>query len=126
MAVEHLFAGVGVSDRDAAVAFYERLFGRPPDLVPNDREAAWRLTDGGWVCLYAEVPSQTSAPHTLLVTDLDPFLAGVAERGVVAGPVEAIAPSVRQSVIVDPDGNRLKVAQVEPQVPGEGPDRGHP
>ena len=42
--------------------------------------------------------------------DLDRFLAEVAERGILPGPVETIAPAVRQSVIVDPDGNRLKVA----------------
>jgi len=121
---EHLFAGVVVADRDAAAQWYERLFGRPPDLVPNDREAAWRLTDSGWICLYAEGGAATaeasgSAPHTLLVSDLDLFLAGVAARGIVPGPVEAVGPSARQSVITDPDGNRLKVASLE-QVPAEG------
>lgn len=123
MTVEHLFAGIGVADRDAAVAFYERLFGRPPDLLPNDREAAWQLTDSGWVCLYADARCRQSAPHTLLVADLDSFLAGVAERGVAAGAVEAIAPSVRQSVIIDPDGNRLKVGQVEAPASAEVTDR---
>ncbi len=110
MAAEHLFAGIPVADRDAAVQWYERLLGRPPDLVPNDREAAWRLTDSGWLCLYADAEPPGPAPHTLLVDDLDRFLAEVAERGILPGPVENIAPAVRQSVIVDPDGNRLKVA----------------
>jgi hypothetical protein len=113
LTVEHVFAGIPVADRDAALRWYERLLGRPPDLVPNDREAAWRLTDSGWTCLYAEGDSCASAPHTLLVSDLDRFLAGVAERGIVPGPVETIAPSVRQSVIIDPYGNRLKVAHVD-------------
>ena len=112
MAVEHLFAGIPVSDRDAAVEFYERVFGRPPDLVPNDQEAAWRVTDSGWVCLYAGGGPAASAPHTLLVDDLDGFLTDVAERGIATGPVEAIGVSVHQSVITDPDGNRLKVGQV--------------
>jgi hypothetical protein len=35
MSFEHLFAGVPVGDIDAAVAWYERLFDRPPDLVPT-------------------------------------------------------------------------------------------
>ncbi len=110
---EHLFAGIPVVDRAAAVEWYERLLGRPPDLVPNDREAAWRLTDTGWICLYAGTETCASAPHTVLVSDLDRFLAGVAERGIAPGPVETIAPSVRQSVITDPDGNRLKVGHVD-------------
>ncbi len=112
MSAEHLFAGIRVADRDAAVQWYERLLGRPPDLVPNDREAAWRLTDSGWICLYADAEPPGPAPHTLLVNDLEGFLAGVAEHGIVPGPVETVGASVRQSVIVDPDGNRLKVGQV--------------
>jgi hypothetical protein len=104
------------------VRWYERLLGRPPDLVPNDREAAWRLTDSGWLCLYAGLESCASAPHTLLVDDLDRFLAGVVERGIIPGPIETIGGAVRQSVIVDPDGNRLKVGQpdVEQARPGAG------
>jgi predicted enzyme related to lactoylglutathione lyase len=120
---EHLFAGIPVADRDAAIEWYARFFGRPPDLVPNDREAAWRLTDSGWICLYAATAAGggASAPHTLLVSDLDAFLADVAVRGIVPGPVETIAPSVRQSVITDPDGNRLKVGHVdEPPAAAEG------
>ena len=111
MTVEHLFAGIPVADREAAVQWYERLLGRPPDLLPNDREAAWRMTDTAWICLYAGAEPPAPAPHTLLVDDLDGFLAEVAGRGIVSGPVERIAPAVRQSVITDPDGNRLKVAQ---------------
>jgi len=110
MGAEHLFAGIPVGDRDAAMRWYERLLGRPPDLVPNNREAAWRLTESGWICLYAGPGGPASAPHTLLVGDLDGFLAGVLARGIEHGPIETIAPSVRQSVITDPDGNRLKVA----------------
>ena len=111
MAAEHLFAGIPVADRDAAVQWYERLLGRPPDLIPNEREAAWRVTDTAWICLYDDAEPPAPAPHTVLLADLDGFLEGVAERGIVPGPVERIAPSVRQSVITDPDGNRLKLGQ---------------
>ena len=69
------------------------------------------MTDNAWICLYADAEPPGPAPHTLLVDDLDRFLAEVAGRGIVPGPVERIAPSVRQSVITDPDGNRLKVGQ---------------
>jgi predicted enzyme related to lactoylglutathione lyase len=52
-----------------------------------------------------------SALNTLLVDDLDAFLAGLAERGVVAGPVETVGDGVRATVVTDPDGNRLQVGQ---------------
>jgi len=109
---EHLFAGLRVADLAVAREFYERLLGRPPDLVPNRTEAAWRLTGSGWICLYEEPGEPVgSAPTTLLVAGLDAFLAAAAARGIELGPVRTLGSGARQSVIVDPDGNRLKAAE---------------
>ena len=111
MAVTHVFAGIPVARRDAAVGWYERLVGRPPDLLPNDDEAAWRLTETGWMYVVTDAGRAGSALNTLLVDDLDAFLAGLAERDVVAGPVETIGGGVRLIVVTDPDGNRLQVGR---------------
>src|SRR2546427_10628129 len=108
MAFEYVFAGIPVPDRDAAAGWYEQLTGRPPDLIPNEDEAAWQLTETSWVYIVADADRAGSALHTLLVDDLDAFLAGVAARGIAAGPIEAVGASGRQSVLTDPDGNRLK------------------
>jgi hypothetical protein len=32
-----------VRDLGAAIGWYERLAGRTPDLIPNEREAEWRI-----------------------------------------------------------------------------------
>ncbi|MCW2631729.1 MAG: hypothetical protein JWR88_691 [Pseudonocardia sp.] len=54
MAITELFAGIPVSDFATAREWYERLIGRPPDLVPHDAEAAWRLAaTTGWI--YVEI-----------------------------------------------------------------------
>jgi hypothetical protein len=109
---DHLFTGIPVSARDIAGEWYERLFGRAPDLVPNEREAAWRLTDSGWVYIVVDPPRAGSSLNTVLVADLDTFLADLGRRGVQAGPVELLAGGrVRQAIVTDPDGNRLKVGQ---------------
>jgi hypothetical protein len=47
--VAHVFTGVPVSDRNAAVGWYERFTGRVPELIPNEREAAWQLTESAWI-----------------------------------------------------------------------------
>jgi hypothetical protein len=93
------------------MGWYERLAGREPDLIPNDQEAAWRLTEAGWIYLILDPDRAGSALHTLLVGDLDIFLAGLTERGIAAGPVQMIGDAVRFAIITDPDGNRLKVGQ---------------
>jgi catechol 2,3-dioxygenase-like lactoylglutathione lyase family enzyme len=48
---------------------------------------------------------------TLLVDDLDEWLAAAAARGIELGPVEAVAGSVRTTWITDPDGNRVQIGQ---------------
>jgi predicted enzyme related to lactoylglutathione lyase len=109
--VTHVFAGIPVADRDAAVEFYARLFGRPPDLIPNAKEAAWGLTEEGWLYVVADAERAGSALNALLVDDLDAFLAGLAERGIEAGAPDANAAGVRRVYLSDPDGNRLQVGQ---------------
>src|SRR5262249_8377456 len=93
--------------------WYERLLGRPPDLIPNAHEAAWQLTATSWVYIVAAADRAGTALHTLLVDDLDRFIAGCAQRGIASGSIELIADgSVRQTIVVDEAGNRLKVGQV--------------
>lgn len=111
MPVTHLFASIPVADRDAAVRWYERLAGRPPDLIPNDDEAAWRLTDTGWIYVIADRDRAGQALHTLLVDDLEAFLAGLTDRGIAAEPVTTIGGGVRRTMVTDPDGNRLQLGQ---------------
>lgn len=111
MAFTHVFAAIPVGDRDAAVAWYERFAGRPPDLIPNEAEAAWQLTATGWIYVIADAGEPGTALQTLLVDDLDDFLGGLAGRGIAAGPVERIGERVRFVVLEDPYGNRIKVGQ---------------
>lgn len=111
MAVTHVFARIPVADRDTAVSWYERFAGRAPNLIPNEHEAAWQLTETGWIYVAADEGGAGSTLCTLLVDDLDAFLAGLARRGIAAGPVETIDGAVRHAIVTDPDGNRLKIGQ---------------
>jgi catechol 2,3-dioxygenase-like lactoylglutathione lyase family enzyme len=111
MAVTHVFAGIPVKDRDASLGWYERLTGRAPDLVPNAREAAWRMNEMGWIYIVADPARAGSALHTLLVDDLDSRLVELEQREILTAGVEIVGPGVRQAIVTDPDGNRLKLGQ---------------
>jgi hypothetical protein len=52
--VTEVFAAITVRDRDAAIEYYKRLLGAPPTMLPNDDEAAWQLTGGGWLDVLRE------------------------------------------------------------------------
>jgi len=111
MPVTNVFAGIAVRDRDAAIKFYERLLGIPPTMLPNDDEAAWQLTGGGWLYVLRDGQRAGGAVVTLLVDDFDARLAAAAAAGIELGPVETVAGSVRTTWITDPDGNRVQIGQ---------------
>jgi glyoxylase I family protein len=111
MPVTQVFASIPVVDRDTATGWYERFAGRAPDLIPNDHEAAWQMSETGWIYVIADTDKAGSALHTLLVDDLDDFLAVLAKRGIPSGPIETIGDRVRVATVTDPDGNRIKLGQ---------------
>jgi predicted enzyme related to lactoylglutathione lyase len=111
MPITEVFAGVPVRDRDAAIDFYARLLGARPTMLPNDDEATWQLTDGGWLYVLRDAERAGSAVVTVLVDDLDERLATLATRGIEHGPIETVAGSTRKTWISDPDGNRIQLGQ---------------
>jgi catechol 2,3-dioxygenase-like lactoylglutathione lyase family enzyme len=106
-----LFAGIPVADFEQALDWYERLFAKPPDMRPHDREAVWNLTDHAWVYVVEDRERAGSGLVTLMVDDLDERVAALADRGIVAGPVESINEQTRSTDLLDPDGNRLQLGQ---------------
>jgi catechol 2,3-dioxygenase-like lactoylglutathione lyase family enzyme len=111
MATTHLFAGVAVADFAAARAFYERLLGRAPDMLPHATEAAWQLTDTGWLYVVEDAAAAGQGRVTLLVEDLAAEIAALAERGFDAGVVETLGSGARKVELRDPEGNRIGFGQ---------------
>jgi catechol 2,3-dioxygenase-like lactoylglutathione lyase family enzyme len=101
VSVEHVFAGIPVSDYAAAREWYEQLLGRAPDMLPHDHEAVWKLTDSGWVYIVEDAERAGRALVTILVDDIDAW----------ADETDESVPGVRRTEITDPDGNRLQIAQ---------------
>jgi hypothetical protein len=112
MAITEVFAGIAVAEIDSAREWYERLMGRPADMLPNDNEAAWQLAGHGWVYLVGDRERAGQALVTLLVDDLDAQLAALAERGLEAGPVETLGNGVRKAQIADTDDNTISFGEV--------------
>ncbi|HEY8770534.1 MAG TPA: VOC family protein [Thermoleophilaceae bacterium] len=112
MAFTEVFSGIAVADIGLARAWYERLMSRPADMLPNDNEAAWQLAGHGWIYLVGDRERAGKALVTLLVDDLDAQLAGLAERGLEAGPIETLGNGVRKATIADPDGNTISFGGV--------------
>ena len=107
----YLFAGIAVADLAAEIDWFSRLFGRPPDILPNADEAMWAATGSGSVYLVRRPDRAGSAHVTLGVNRLDRWIAGLARRGIAAGRIETV-PAGRKLVLADPEGNEINLAEV--------------
>jgi catechol 2,3-dioxygenase-like lactoylglutathione lyase family enzyme len=101
MSINHVFAGIPVTDYAAARPWYERLLGREPDLLPHDTEAAWQLTETAWVYIVEDAERAGRGMVTILVEDVDAWVDNADES----------IPGVRRAEITDPDGNRIQFGQ---------------
>jgi catechol 2,3-dioxygenase-like lactoylglutathione lyase family enzyme len=111
MATTHLFAGIAVADFTAARSFYERLLGRAPDMLPHATEAAWQLTDTGWLYVVEDEDAAGHGRFTMLVEDVEAEIAALAERGLDAGEIETLGSGARKVELRDPEGNRVAFGQ---------------
>ncbi len=112
MDVDVIFAGVPVSDFDAARAWYERFFGRPPDVVAHESEVMWRVTDRGWLYILRDPDRAGSSIVTMAVPDLDEAASALTARGVSPGAIEPEGDAGRKSVVADADGNSIALIEV--------------
>ncbi len=110
--MEVLLASVPVSALPAALDWYELLFGRPADIVPNDGEAMWCVAGNGWLYVIEDPGRAGMTIVTISVDDLDRLVRELSERGITAGPVEAVGDEGRKSEVRDPDGNVITCIQV--------------
>jgi catechol 2,3-dioxygenase-like lactoylglutathione lyase family enzyme len=116
MSIEYVFAGLAVTRLDAAIDWYERLLGRPPDMLPNEREAGWRVTESASVYVVADDDRAGRSAVTMFVDDLNAELAGITGRDISVGEVDTAPGLFRKVVISDPDGNTIQLAEL----PSEG------
>jgi catechol 2,3-dioxygenase-like lactoylglutathione lyase family enzyme len=111
MPVTNVFAGIATADFDSSLAWYERFMGRPPDLVPREGDAAWQLSDTGWIYVVDDPDRAGRALLTLLVDDLERYVAELAERGIDAGAIDTVPGVVQRVTITDPDGSTITVGE---------------
>ncbi len=113
MTLEALFAGLPVRKLEASLAWYERLFGRVADIIPNENEAMWCVAGNGWLYVIQDPERAGKTVVTVSVSDLDQFVADLASRGISAGPTEPVGYAGRRANVVDVDGNVISWIQIE-------------
>jgi predicted enzyme related to lactoylglutathione lyase len=110
MTIRNALASVAVKDLDAALSWYEKLFGRRADSRPMREVAEWRFERGGWLQVYQNSERPGTGSVTLSVDSLDEQIMALRKVGIDAGH-QITSDKVKVVMIKDPDGNSLAFAE---------------
>jgi hypothetical protein len=102
-----LFAGICVSDYEAARRWYERLFGSEPSFVAHETECVWELGEHRFVFILEDPARAGHATITLFVDDLDAL---VGASPPAASSLQCERPTrtaCARATYRDPDGNEI-------------------
>ncbi len=111
MDIDVAFTGVPVSTLPAGRDFFERLFGRPADVVASEEEEMWRVTESAWLYIRVDAPRAGNGLAAFAVADLDAALADLDRRGIRPNLLEEFEAG-RKATLRDLDGNTVAIIQV--------------
>ena len=109
-AITELVAGVPVSDLEASVDWYTRLFGRPPDMRVGE-EMLWQIGEHATLFIEPNAAHAGAGRITFAVEGLDALLGRLTAARIEHERVETYSNGVRHVKIPDPDGNAIAFAE---------------
>ncbi len=112
MRVTLVLAGLAVADVDAALPWYQRLFGRPADKLPMDGLAEWHFPQSGAIQVDEDAERAGRSRLTLNVADLKQELAALRERGLDPAPMDdTTSDKFLFATVTDPEGNEITIVE---------------
>ncbi|RKQ90767.1 hypothetical protein C8N24_0580 [Solirubrobacter pauli] len=108
-AITHLLAGVPVTNLDASLDWYTRLFGRAPDLRVGN-EIIWDVDEHASLFIEPNPQRAGTGRITMVASGLDVLLRRLTDAGIEHEPVETYTSGVRHVKVPDPDGNAIAFA----------------
>ena len=102
MSIKNALASVAVRDLRAAVQWYEKVLGKPPDSRPMSEVAEWKFERGGWLQIYQLPARAGSGSFTLTVSDIDHHVTQLNKLGIDTSQ-RSSGDKVKTLMISDPD-----------------------
>ena len=110
MNFKNALAGISVNDIEAAIAWYESLIGRPPDIRPMENVAAWQFPEGGWIEIFRDEKRAGQSTVIFAVVSLESQLESLADKGISVTQIVPHEDIGEVAIVNDPDGNQIVFA----------------
>lgn len=89
------------------MVWYERLFGKPPDMLPAEGDSVWHLASNASVYVVRDAERAGKALVTLAVRDLAHLMAELAARNVPRSAIRQTPGPMHRLIVTDAEGNRV-------------------
>jgi predicted enzyme related to lactoylglutathione lyase len=110
MSIMNALASVAVKDLNAAVEWFAKVIGKPPDSRPMPEVAEWKFERGGWLQVYKLPERAGGGSLTLAVSNIDDQVARLQKLGIDTRQ-RSSGDKVKTVMITDPDGNHIAFAE---------------
>jgi catechol 2,3-dioxygenase-like lactoylglutathione lyase family enzyme len=112
VSISAVLAGIPVGHHAAAVDWYERFLGRPPDERPMDGLAEWHFPRAGVIQVIRDADRAGGGILTLSVEDLRQHVAELDQRGLAPDAIDdTTSDKVLFARIADPEGNGITIIE---------------
>jgi ketosteroid isomerase-like protein len=106
MSIKNALASVPVRNLAAAVQWYEKLFGRPPEPRHSPDVAEWKFEMGGWLQVYQNAQRAGSGSFSLTVSSLAEHVAAFKTCGLETDQ-QMTTEKFKLVMLKDPDDNSI-------------------
>jgi catechol 2,3-dioxygenase-like lactoylglutathione lyase family enzyme len=103
----NFYVGIPVSSVSARLDWYERLLGKPPELLDGDHAAVWDMAEGRSLYIVDAPEHVGHAIFSIYVDDLDAAVAEIANRGISPEETQEADGKLNAVNYRDPDGNEI-------------------
>lgn len=112
MAIQTIFAHLSCSNLETSVAWYQKLFGKPPGRRPMPKLAEWQFSDSAEVQLYEDKAHAGASTLTVGVLPIEPERKRLEAAGLTPGPIEETGDYFLVR-LRDPDQNLVVLASAK-------------
>ncbi|ASW06481.1 VOC family protein [Rhizobium sp. 11515TR] len=110
MQIQGIYAALATASMDTAETFYTQLFDRGPDDRPMDGLIQWRNVAGANIQIFHDKENAGYGRLTIVVPKMDEARKSLEDFGVkLTGESQGNYGKIAQ--LIDPDGNRITLAE---------------
>ena len=109
--INSVISVIPVKNFETALAWYKRLFGRDPDVVPMEGIAEWQLVENAWIQVGTDPDRAGTTTVVIGVSDIEEQRKSCLDANLLVSEIEEYPEIIKMAEVTDPEGNKISFVQ---------------